>query len=94
MKIKFLITIGLLSAMILTGFYAFQIIKINEHHYQIQEYKRELVELEESLNQLENIYAESSSLIDLWPTIDSLDFEEVKEITYISIEEQVFAVNP
>lgn len=91
MKIKFIIAVNLLTVVMLSAFYVFQIIEVSEYDYQIRDYKQELTELKESLTRLENVYASSSSLASLWPAINDLGFEEVEEIIYVSVEEQTFA---
>lgn len=92
MKIKFIIAVNLLTVVMLSAFYVFQIIEVSEYDYRIRDYKQELTELKESLTRLENVYASSSSLANLWPAINDLGFEEVEEIIYVSVEEQTFAV--
>ncbi len=91
MKIKFIVAVNLLTVVMLSAFYVFQIIEVSEYDYQIRDYKQELIKLKESLTRLENVYASSSSLANLWPAINDLGFEEVEEIIYVSVEEQTFA---
>ncbi len=90
-KLKFIVAVNILALMSLMVFYAMQIVAINEYGYQINNGRVKVAELEESLREMENVYASSSSLAGLWPAINDLELEEVKEINYISINENTFA---
>ncbi|HQO27857.1 MAG TPA: hypothetical protein PKX21_02250 [Candidatus Pacearchaeota archaeon] len=89
-KLRLFISLNILAALVLISLYAFQIVRINEYNYQAQLYHQQIVELKQSLHDLENVYASSSSLNDLWPMINELELEEVDEITYISIDDRTF----
>lgn len=89
-KLRFFITLNILVALVLMSLYAFQIVRINEYDYQARLYRQQISQLRQSLRDLENIYASSSSLNDLWPMINGLELEEVDEITYISIDDRTF----
>jgi len=90
-KFKFVIAVNTLALVALMVCYVMQIVTINEYGFQINNGQAKITELRESLREMENVYAASSSLTGLWPMIDDLDLEEVKEITYININEDTFA---
>lgn len=90
-KFKFIIAINTIALVALMICYAMQVVAINEYGYQINNGRAKITELKESLREMENVYAASSSLAGLWPMIENLDLEEVKEITYININENTFA---
>lgn len=89
-KLRLFITINILAVLGLMSLYAFQIVKINEYDYQARLAQKQMASLSQSLREMENVYASSSSLNDLWPMISALELEEVDEITYISVDEKTF----
>ncbi len=89
--IKCVIAVNMIVVVSLAALYAFQIVRVNEYDFQIRSYQREVSQFRQSLREMENLYASSSSLGGLWPTIEKLELEEVGEITYISVDEGTFA---
>jgi hypothetical protein len=92
-KLNYILTLNVFLVLILMGFYASQIVSINEYDYEIRGNQRESAQLRQAIRETENVYASSSSLGGLWPMINDLELEEVKEITYINIGEETFAVS-
>jgi hypothetical protein len=89
-KLRLFITINVLALLGLMSIYAFQIVKINEYDYQARLAQKQITHINQSLREMENVYASSSSLNDLWPMINNLELEEVDEITYINVDEETF----
>lgn len=89
--IKITITAVILLLTLMAG-YAFQIVAMINLEHLINVHQTSMSQTRRLVLEMENSYAANSSLIDIWPMIQDLEFEEVKEVTHIKVSEPVFAV--
>jgi len=85
--------VAVIFLLILMAGYAFQIVKMNDLEYRINVHQTSISRARQLVLEMENSYAADSSLISIWPMIQDLEFEEVKEVTHIKVSEPVFAVD-
>ena len=85
LKLRYLLVLSVASALLMAGFYIFQVNAIISEGYSINDYQSKLTQLSQDNKRLEVSSLKSNSLNITEQKIQELGFEKIDKINYIQL---------